>query len=227
MRPSPLGLALLTTAFFLLCMIQPSLSQIIGCDGPGIDCPAKTSAAKGGVCSYNEDGIGVVSFRSNITSDGPLTWTIKSLDDSVGGDPATSRTFFLGSPPTLNFEAVTNFEACTMAFAGVTSSLQLPSGFTDFGNFGCSTVMGATCAQDVFARVQHELLGILNDPSFDPETSGSPCWAVQRRLASVSLPLSCVPPLNTTEFGFGKPWSMFIHCISTERKILTTVSSNE
>lgn len=192
----------------LLTFVRPAFSQIVGCDGPDVECPTKQTATDGGVCGHNEDGIGIVSFDSNITADGPLTWTVRTSETAATNDyPRNSgRLFYLGTPPSLNLRDVTNFGACTAILWNVTSALQLPSEFNDLGNFGCNTVMGAQCAQDVVAQTRNELLRLLGDSSYDAR-QGSPCDVVAGRISKLSPPESCGGLFNADRYGFGTPWS--------------------
>ena len=117
MRPHILSLALTGSVFVLLSTIRPASSQIFGCDGPNIECPSKQAAADSDaeLCGYNEDGTGVVSFDSNITSEGPLSWTVRATDGpkSNAYPRRTGRLFYLGTPPSLHLNKITNFGAYT------------------------------------------------------------------------------------------------------------------
>jgi len=204
MRASSFCFTFTTTTFFLLCLIRQSASQIVGCDGNNVDCPSEN--AKGsGACLHEgtQDGIGIVSFESNITSDGPLTWTLFEWDEPETSpeNPFTTKGFYLGSPSSLSFRNVTDFGACAISLASnITGALQLPIGFNDFANFGCDTVMGQSCAQDLVSQVRDELLGLLNDTTYDGK---HPCLRVGERLQNTPLPTSCVEPLNADLFQYG------------------------
>ncbi|KAK5941093.1 hypothetical protein PMZ80_006370 [Knufia obscura] len=203
MRPSSFCFTFTTTSFFLLCLIRHSSSQIVGCDGNEVECPASNSKVETGACAYKgtQDGIGIVSFESNITSDGPLTWTMFEWDEASPTVPYSQRSFYLGSPPSLSFENITDFGACGLSLASnLSSALQLPSGFNDFSNFGCSTVMGESCPQDLVAQVRSELMLLLNDDSFSGE---GVCLEIGQRLQNTPLPDSCVQPLRSDLFYYG------------------------
>lgn len=204
MRASSCCFTFTTTTFFILCLIRQSSSQIVGCDGNNVDCPS-ANAKDSGACSHEgvQDGIGIVSFESNITSDGPLTWTLLEWDEpkTSHDNPFTTRGSYLGSPASLNFRDVTDFGACAISLASnITSALQLPSSFNDFANFGCDTVMGQSCAQDLVSQVRDELMGLLNDTSYDGSDA---CLRVGERLQNTPLPASCVEPLNADLFQYG------------------------
>ena len=126
MRPKFHVCIFILLVFVLFCAIQPMLSQIVGCGGPGLDCPSKADGTDSGVCSHQENGVGVVSFDSNAASDEPLTWTVLMNEESHSGHQSTVREFFPGTPPSLNPEDVTDFGACSMAFWNLTSDLRLP-----------------------------------------------------------------------------------------------------
>lgn len=204
MRPSSFCFTFTTTSFFLLCLIHHSSAQLVGCDGNGVDCPAENTKVDSGVCSYKgtQDGIGIVSFDSNVTSDGPLTLTLFEWDEETPTGDFTTRGFYLGSPPALNFGSVTDFGACSLSLGSdIAAALQLPSGFNDFANFGCDAVMGESCAQDLVSQVRAELVLLLTDNSYD---GLHPCMRVGERLSNATLPESCVVPLQADVAQFGR-----------------------
>ena len=211
MRAHILSIGLITFVFVLLSTIQPSSSQIVGCDGLHIECPSKQSATDGGICGYNEDGIGVVSFDSNNTTEGPLTWTVRAVDAPNGGPHAsrTGRAFYLGTPPSLNLSEVTDFGACTAFLWNLTSTLQLPPGFSDFNDFGCNTIMDPQCARDVVSSARNELLRLLEDASYDADRDGSPCTMVTQRIRVLPPPESCGGLINPDRYAYGPPLSTF------------------
>jgi len=132
-----------------------------------------------------------------------LTWTLFEWDEPETSpeNPFTTKGFYLGSPSSLSFRNVTDFGACAISLASnITGALQLPIGFNDFANFGCDTVMGQSCAQDLVSQVRDELLGLLNDTTYDGK---HPCLRVGERLQNTPLPTSCVEPLNADLFQYG------------------------
>jgi len=203
MRSASVCFTLNTTTIFLLCFVHHALSQLVGCNGTDVDCPKQNTKVEGGVCRYDgkQDGIGIMSFESNITSDGLLTWTMTEGDQTPKNNPFSYRGFYLGSPSSLDFQNVTDFGACAMVLGGnITSNLQLPFGFNDYSNFGCGTVMGHRCAQDIAAQVRNQLLDLLNDTSYD--SAMPPCAEVGRRLEGTPYPESCAQAFRTQQFGY-------------------------
>jgi hypothetical protein len=151
-----------------------------------------------------------VSFNSNVTSDGPLSWTVISGQDGHGpeGKPWSYRGLWLGSPPSVNFLDVSGYGACAIQLYNITPALQLPSGFTDYANFGCHTVLG---------QARAELLRTLNDNTTDHLGFAGPCSVVQERLSSTRLPDSCVLPFTSEQFYVGHVPSMstiLVRCAS-------------
>lgn len=214
MKPHFLYITTTATSLLLLCLLRCSSSQIIGCDSPNVDCPTKGSAADGGICSVDNGDIGVVSFDSNVSSSGPLTWTITQANDEGGNtlEPYASRTFWLGTPPQLDFQTVTDWAACSMFMANITSALSAPADFDDFDNFGCSTVLGDDCSADILSRVREEFASILDEgfPDYNPDVQQSPCVSVLLRLEGVPLPETCDIQVEDKTFKFGAPRSKFI-----------------
>lgn len=203
MRGSSFCFTSTTTTFFLLCLIHQSLSQIVGCDGNNVDCPSK-NAKVSGVCSHDgiQDDLGIVSFESKITSEGPLTWTLLEWDEPNKRikNPYTVRGFYLGSPASLIFQDVTDFGACALSLAStITAFLQTPVGFDDFANFGCNTVMGQSCAEDLVSQVRDELVGLLSNTTYDGR---DPCRTIKTRLESIPFPASCDEPFKSTSYKY-------------------------
>ena len=206
MRPHLLCINLTASAFLLLSAIRPTSSQIVGCDGPNMNCPSDDTATEDEICGIKADGIGVVSFDSNVTSEGPLTWTMRTFD-APGNDAhpsSTGRAFYLGTPPSLDLRDVTNFGACAATLWNLTSDLQLPSGFNDMDNFGCGSVMKPACAQDIVRQVRGVLGQLFDDSSYDA-SRGSPCLMVAKSLAETGPPESCLPLIHADRYGFGEP----------------------
>jgi hypothetical protein len=208
MKSSLLSLTVTVTAFVLLSTVRHCSAQIAGCDASGMDCPTKATASKDGICSFDSGDIGVVSFDSNITSDGPLTWTVAAADGKGNGayPKYSARSFFLGTPSSLNLRDTTDFGACSTVFWNFTANLQLPAGFTDFANFGCHSVMGDQCAQDVAAQARSELARLLNDSTHDP-VQRFPCETIQDRMSAAGPPESCREAFQGCRYLFGESTS--------------------
>ena len=205
MRPTSLSFGLTIAAFLLLNFAKFTSGQIAGCDADGITCYNRTSKVKDGICSYDatKTGIGIVSLNSNITSDGPLTWTLSEYDATPKLGPFTGRDFYLGSPASLNFEHVTDFGACAFTLrSNVTAALQLPSGFNDFGGFSCDSVMSQTCAEDVTIMVRDELQRLL-DGNGTELIGHSVCDTIVRNLFEQPYPDSCTAAFKSDQFLAG------------------------
>jgi hypothetical protein len=224
MKPQSFCITVTATSFLLLCLLRCSYSQIIGCDSPNVDCPTKEDAAEGGICSNDSGNIGVVSFDSNVSSSGPLTWTMTQNNDKGGNslDPYAYKYFWLGSPPPLNFQNVTNYAACSMILFNVSSALQIPAGFDDFGNFGCPTVLGDECSTDILSRVREEMVSVLDEgfPDYNADVQNSPCASVYQRLQGKSLPGTCDLQVKQNVFKFGSPRSKSQICRRTAKEAI-------
>lgn len=196
MRVAAFFLTSLATLLFALNVVRPATAQVVGCNGEGIDCSTDDKDAKG-ICQprLTKDGIGIVSFDSNITSDGPLTWTLTTSEQKTAGEEYTDRSIWLGTPPSLNVSDISDFGGCSVSMGNITSSLQLPPGFNDYENFGCGNVMGEGCVQDLVSRVNQELAIIVQNGTLDGHTS--PCTLIVDRLQGVQLPNSCGEILRT------------------------------
>lgn len=211
-------------ALLLFPITQLVLSQIVGCDGPGIDCPNKhTDSPVGSVCKYvdyaENNGIGAISFNSSITSDGPLTWTLASFDETRSWNHYAERDFWLGYRAPLDLEHKTDFGGCAMSLTNVSRLLQTPVDFTDFANFGCHTMMSTQCIKDFVDLVRADLLQLLNDSDYVPLHTNfhygyegiSPCQTIAERHYYDTLPESCFasfgadPSVGQDKFSFANP----------------------
>ncbi len=180
MRSYILSIDFAASLFVLISTVRPGLSETVGCDGPNIECLSKQAVTDSEVCGFNEDGTGVVSFDSNITTEGPLARTVGALNapDSKAHPSPMGRAFYLGTPPSLNLSEATDFGACTAFLCNLTSALQLPTGISDFNDFSYDSVMEPQCAQDVIVQAHNELLRLLEDASYDAARDVSPCTMV-------------------------------------------------
>jgi hypothetical protein len=214
-----------------LCLLRFTLSQIVGCDGPNIQCPTEDSDAKGS-CAYSDYGIGVVEFDSNIT-EAPLTWTMTTVDDTRKDSQMSVRRFWLGTPPSINLTNTSTFGACSMVFQPsleLTSLLQVPPG-TNLDNFGCETVMGEDCLRGLAGRLQQEASRAVEDGNMDDRLVRSPCAAVRERLQAAKLPESCIARFRAETYGFRNPNSEpafrpALHLCWTLTTALCTVFTN-
>jgi hypothetical protein len=179
-------------ALVLLNNIRHSSAQIVGCDGLNVQCPTKKNDSDSLPCNYNNGEIGVVSLNSNVTPE-PLTWTVTMYDD---GD----KNFWLGSPPSLDLARETDFGACALRVWNMTTALQLPAGFNDFANFGCPTVLGDDCVQDLIIQMREQLVSIVNGTT-ELVMGGSPCDLISLNFEE-NAPASC-----RDRFG-GRPYGL-------------------
>jgi hypothetical protein len=173
---------------FALKLLLSSLTyitaeQLVGCDGPGMDCPTKPTSTDDGVCLFKHEKFAAGFFQSNITTDGPLSWTVMAGDRKGGGKVPNSsgRTFYLGTPPSLEVSKVTDFGACSTVFWNFTATLQLPAGASDPDDLGCQAVMGDQCARDVVSQVRTELLRLMNATNNTPDEA-FPCSQIKNMI---------------------------------------------
>lgn len=159
-----------------------------------------------GICQDGllDNGIGIVSFETNITTDGPLTWTVTRSEESSGGSPFTERQSWLGTPPSFISSGADGYGGCAMVMANMTSALQLPPG-SNFSDFSCRTIMG-TCARDILSTIRQELSGMIRNATSDDISN--PCEVLSDRLGEVSLSESCqvwveAQPCVSDKFLFG------------------------
>lgn len=208
MRPQLLCCTATALTFFLLCFVRSGNSQLFGCDAPGMQCPTKSNATDAGVCSYSDYGVGSVLFDSNVTSDGPLSVTV-TVDDFNGRKPNLWRSYWLGTPSTLDLQTETRFGGCSFAFTNFTDQLHAQS--DNLANFGCNTVMGPDCASDIVSRMR-EVLDSADTAADDGITSRIPCSILTQSLGGLPLPESCRQTTSSKPFSFWAPQRTLHSC---------------
>ncbi|RMZ84981.1 hypothetical protein DV738_g189, partial [Chaetothyriales sp. CBS 135597] len=206
MRRAPLFLTSVTAAFIVLFIVSPAASQLVGCDAEGIDCSIDSDGGTG-VCQERllEDGLGIVSFETNLTTDGPFTWTLTQSEEVSLNLPYTNRQFWLGMPPSLNTSDIDGVAGCAMVMTNLTNVLQPPPD-SDFSNFGCGTVMGDDCAADIFSIIQQELSSIVRNGT------ANPCQVLNEQIEDLQIPFpqSCQSQFQVPDyFVFGNVAELF------------------
>lgn len=153
-------------------------------------------------CCESDQQIGMSAFDSNITSDGPLIWSVGS---TVERDNAYTesmnrymRSFYLSTPPSLNVSDVTNFSGCGIYFYNVTAALQVGEDFTEYASFSCDTVLSSACQKDLMQQASDEVQLLV-----DPETYlDYTCGSIATRLSQSSVPESCILTGQQPTWGF-------------------------
>lgn len=183
---------------FLVHLLSAANAELLGCNAT--NCPTPDNSASTACIPY-QDGIGITSFNSNITHDGPLTWTIGvSTQDVEHGKDRFWKNFLLGTPPTIDITETTDFAACTFLFSNITTALQVPPQFNDFAHFSCDTVLGGGCARDLVQQAADKLQAQLGNSSTTEMTPGQKCAAVRDTLQG-RLPDSCKLPSGVSSWG--------------------------
>lgn len=111
-------------------------------------------------CCTSDEHIGVATFTSNVTSEGPLAWSVASSTEQDPGNSTLTqyhRDFWLNTPPSLNLSNVTDFSGCGVFFYDITPALQIDQNFTSYSDYSCDTVMSSQCQQDIVQQAADEL----------------------------------------------------------------------
>ncbi len=196
MRSSSIFIGSTTSFLCLAVLCSPAASQIAGCDN--LDCEQDSDNKS---CPLAGDGVGTITFQSNVTVKGPLTWSIVGNTDRFTTQEAPKhakrimKSFYLGTPPTLLLQDA-DFRGCSLVFSHITSALQTVPGYDDFPNFGCDTVLGSQCATDVLEQARQGLSDGLSATSIGTFT----CESVGKMLTG-SLPDSCHLPFGRSSWG--------------------------
>lgn len=96
--------------------------------------------------------MGVATFMSNITSEGPLTWSVESSTIPDGQNKSETdyqKLFYLSTPPSLNLSTIEDFSGCGIALLGITGALQNNSIEEAGPGTSCDAVMGLQCRHDI------------------------------------------------------------------------------
>lgn len=157
-------------------------------------------------CCKSEDDIGVTSFNSNITLDGPLTWSVSSAvkDDQEKKFKRYQRNFYLSTPPGLDLES-TSYAGCGIFFYNVTAQFQLGDNFTDYNDYTCNTFMSQQCQQDIVQQARANI-NITLAPEENVLTTHDNvlglCSSFAASFQNGSIPQSCAFSERQTKWEF-------------------------
>jgi len=140
----------------------------------------------------------IASFDSNVTSDGPLSWTMGgpylwhySNDKSK---VQSWRDFYLNTPPNLNLSETSDYSGCALFFYNATAALQTDTGFDDYASFSCDTFMASQCQQDLNQQAMDDLALILspnNGLDLGAAEKSDICGTLAGRFSDREVPQSC------------------------------------
>ncbi len=140
-------------------------------------------------CCESDQQVAFTSFNSNITDQGPLTWSVTSNSDK---DPLNKsitrywRGFYLSSPPSLNLSDVTDFSGCGIYLYNITAALQIDESFSDYPSFSCTTVMSSECQRDLLQQASDEIISMAPETNLD-----FTCESFAANIAEQRIPESC------------------------------------
>ena len=214
MRTSSLFLGSTAGLLCLAALCSLAIAQIVGCDS--LDCAQGSSDDNTLTCPLSSDGVGTTIFQSNVTTDGPLTWSLIGDTDRFTTQQAPKnakriiKSFFFGTPSSLLLQDP-DFHGCSFMFFNITSALQTVPGYSDFPHFGCDTVLGEQCANDLQQQARQELTDRVAANGPDPFCDNI------RKVLQASMPDSCRLPFGRTSWGnineAGKPYPILSHLI--------------
>ncbi|OQU98960.1 hypothetical protein CLAIMM_04669 [Cladophialophora immunda] len=174
-----------------VCLIALHLSgnvvnaQLIGCNA--INCPKSQNSPFQFDCPV--DGavntlVGIANVTSTITPQ-PLTWTVgisSTSDPTNDTESIYFRNFYLGSPPGLDLEKLSNTTGCALFFDGITSQLKFP-GYIETSIGTCSDALSAGCVTDLLNQATSTLATL-------DSASGDVCDVLASELVNKAPP-SC------------------------------------
>ena len=182
----------LASAIILAVFGLTSKGQLVGCDAAR--CPLDQYGQP--VCvigNLTSTDIGIANVSTAISPE-PLTWTL-SVSDS--NDPTNSsqgifsRNLYLGTPPSLDLQALTTFQGCALFFEGVSSNLAFPLHNLDTDVGTCSDAMTSACVNDLLAQANSTLESTMAS-SNEPTTL---CQALEAKLRH-NAPQTCTSVQN-------------------------------
>lgn len=164
-----------------------SKAQLVGCDAA--ECPLNQyNRPQCVIGNLTANEIGIANVSTAISSE-PLTWT---LSTSSSTDPTNSsqlmftRSFYLGTPPSLDLQTSTAVQGCALFFEGISSDLAFPLHDLDTDVGTCSDALNATCVNDLMSQANSALDNIMAGTN-DTTTS---CQSLEARLRD-STPQRC------------------------------------
>lgn len=164
-------------------------AQLVGCED-GINCPQDRCI----VGNTTNAILGVTSFDSAISPDGPITWAVGS---SATQSPTNLtedlfvKSFYLGTLPTLQLTNTTAFSGCALFFEGISKNLPLKY-TTEYNTVTCNEVLQASCVNDLLSQATQQVQSLAGSPS---ATNSSLCKALQSALQTAP-PISCPPAIG-------------------------------
>lgn len=135
-------------------------AQLLGCDSIG--CPKDSSSND--VCpigSTTARAIGITNFTSSLNSD-PFTWTVafsSQISPSNSSVDLLERSYYLGTPPSLDLATETNVKGCGLFFEDVVTR----GDFSPSTAGTCSDLLGASCVSDLISQANKTLSQLLAD----------------------------------------------------------------
>lgn len=164
MAPNNCSLNFLQLAVPIILAVfgQTSKGQLVGCDAVG--CPLNQfNRPQCKIGNLTSEEIGVANLSTSISPE-PLTWSILTSDTT---DPTNhsqgifARSFYLGTPPSLDFQALTTYQSCALFFEGISSNLAFPLHDLDTDVGTCSDAMGSACVHDLMVQANSTLSNIM------------------------------------------------------------------
>jgi hypothetical protein len=164
-----------------------SKAQLVGCDAA--ECPLdQYNQPQCVIGNLTANEIGIANVSTSINAE-PLTWTLStssSTDPTNGSQLIFARSFYLGTPPSLDLQTSTTVQGCALFFEGISSNLAFPLHDLDTDVGTCSDALNATCANDLMSQA-NSILGIIMAGTNDTTTI---CQSLEARLRD-NAPHTC------------------------------------
>lgn len=174
--------------FVLLLSLRGMNAQLVGCGT--ISCPTAGDSPQP-LCvigNATNEQIGVASVNTSVSSD-PLTWTVgtaATTDPTNTSATLWTKSFYLGTPPSLDLNGSLPYTGCALFFEGVSTNLQFNNTRAAVTKGSCSDAMSGPCVDDLLSLATTQIASLVKNPSNDSTV----CAQLQSALQD-SVPGSC------------------------------------
>lgn len=162
--------------------------DVVGCPDAGVVGPA---CNVGNISAWE---IGVTTLNTTVSSQ-PLTWTVADSTTQSPTGVELTKSFYIGTPPSLGLQSARSFTGCALFFEGITTNLSFNGSDKDLAVGTCGGAMGSRCVSDLLAQAKKQLSVLTGTPG----GNSSVCAQLQSALQNTA-PATCT---NATKGSWG------------------------
>jgi len=180
----------------LISLSRPTTAQLVGCDV--VACPnGNSNEPECAIGNITASELGIASLNSTISPQ-PLTWTVAGstiYDSTNSSEVLLTKSFYLGTPPSLDLNSSESFSGCALFFEGMTTILRFNGTDQDTAVGTCGDAMGSQCVTDLLSQAKSKLSSFAGNSG----VNSSVCAQLQSALED-SAPKTCT---NATGGSWG------------------------